>query len=95
MHFNLLQWLNNLGIRDKLFIFIAIPMVSILFFAISGVSEKYQQYNSSINTQNFLSLAYSLDDLISELQKERGISTNLINQDFIFKRRNIFSARVD
>ncbi len=93
MHFNLLQWLNNLGIRDKLFIFIAIPVVSILFFAISGVSEKYQQYNSSINTQNFLSLAYSLDDLIYELQKERGISTNLINQDSLFLKEEIYSQR--
>ncbi len=93
MHFNFLQRLNNLGIRDKLLIFIAIPMVSILFFAISGVSEKYQQYNNSINTQSFLSLAYSLDDLIYELQKERGVSTNLINQDFLYLKKEIYSQR--
>ena len=93
MRFNLLQWLNNLGIRDKLLIFIAIPIVSILFFAISGVSEKYQQYNNSINTQNFLSLAYSLDDLVYELQKERGISTNLINHDSLYLKKEIYSQR--
>ena len=93
MNFNLLQWLNNLGIREKLLIFIAIPIVSILFFAISGVSEKYQQYNNSINTQNFLSLAYSLDDLVYELQKERGISTNLINQDPFYLKKEIYSQR--
>ncbi len=93
MYFKLLQWLNNLEIREKLLIFIAIPIVSILFFAISGVSEKYQQYNNSINTQNFLSLAYSLDDLVYELQKERGISTNLINQDPFYLKKEIYSQR--
>lgn len=93
MHFNLLQWLNNLGIRDKLFILISIPILSVLFFAVSGVSEKYQQYNNSINTQNFLEAVYSLDNLIYELQIERGLSTNLIKNNPIYSQSKIRSQR--
>ncbi len=93
MNLNLRQWLNNLGIRNKLLVFIFIPIVSILFFAISGVSEKYQQYSNNVNTQNFLLLAYSLDDLVYELQKERGVSTNLIKKDPLYLAEDIYSQR--
>lgn len=93
MNFNVLQWLNNRGIRDKLLIFISIPIISILFFSVLGVSEKYQQYNNSVNTQNFLTLAYSLDDLIYELQKERGVSTNLIKNNTTLSQEKIHAQR--
>lgn len=80
-----LTWLNNRDIRDKLLIFITIPVIAVLFFSSLGISEKYQQYKNNQNTQAFLSIAIKLDNLVHELQKERGISTGLTesNSDFI------------
>ena len=89
-----LQWLNDRGIRDKLLIFISIPITSILFFSYFGISEKYQQYINSKNTQSFLSIVIKLDDLIYELQKERGISTGQIETNSTFFQKDIASQRV-
>lgn len=79
MNASLFQWLNNRGIRDKLLIYIAIPLIVILFFSLLGIFEKHQQYVNSKNTQNFLSIVIQLDELIHELQKERGISSGIQN----------------
>ncbi len=89
----ILRWLNDRGIRDKLLIFIAIPIISILFFSFYGISDKYQQYINSKNTQSFLSIVVKLDDLVHELQKERGISTGLIEANSTFFQNDIPSQR--
>ena len=73
------RWLNDRGIRDKLLIYITIPVAVIIFFSFIGVSEKYRQYVNSKNTQSFLTIVIALDNLIHELQKERGISAGIQN----------------
>lgn len=89
-----LQWLNNLGIKDKLLVFIAIPLVSIFLLSFLGITDKYQQYMDNKNTQKFLSIVSGLDGLIYELQKERGISTSLITtRKNTVSQKNIFSQR--
>lgn len=93
MNSYILRWLNDRGIRDKLLIFIAIPIISILFFSFFGISDKYQQYVNSKNTQSFLSIVVKLDDLVHELQKERGISTGLVEANSTFFQNDIPSQR--
>ncbi len=93
MSINFFRWLNNQGIQKKLLIFIIIPLLAILFFAISGISEKYQKYTNSKNIQHFFSIVIKLDDLVYELQKERGISTGLIEINAEKFKNNINSQR--
>jgi len=86
------KWLNDQGIRNKLLMFITIPIFTILLFAFYGISDQFQRYTNSKNTQHFFSLMITLDDLVHELQKERGISAGLIKtaeefQEAIFFQR--------
>ena len=86
------KWFSDQGIRGKLLMFITIPIFTILLFAFYGISDQFQRYTNSKNTQHFFSLMITLDDLVHELQKERGISAGLIKtgeefQEAIFLQR--------
>jgi len=73
-----IKWLNNQGISDKLLMFITIPVITIILFSFYVISDQYQRYTNSKNSQHFFNLVVTLDDLVHELQKERGISAGLI-----------------
>ncbi|HBV21956.1 MAG TPA: hypothetical protein DEF07_09605, partial [Nitrosomonas sp.] len=87
------RWLNNIGVRNKLILYVTVPIIAILFFAISVSVEKYQYYKNSKDTYNFLSLVIKLDNLIFEMQKERGISTGLIETGSTFFHKEINAQR--
>lgn len=70
-------WLNNIDIREKLLIFMLLPIIVTLLFAVSASTEKYRSYEKISNAYKFLSLVSHLDKLIYELQSERGVSTGL------------------
>ncbi|PTN12525.1 diguanylate cyclase domain-containing protein [Nitrosomonas aestuarii] len=93
MYRHIQRWLNNIGVRNKLILYVTIPIIAILFFAISGAAEKYQYYKNSRHTYIFLSMVIKLDNLIFEMQKERGISTGLIETGSTFFQKEINAQR--
>lgn len=70
--------LNNLKIRTKLFIFLIVPILTILYFSISGINLKYQEQISTEKSLDFIEVSLVISDLIFELQKERGLSAGFV-----------------
>ena len=68
----MLNNLNSLKIRTKLIIYLLLPVITILFFAVSGIYTKYGELQDIKSTQKFTEVSITLDDLVHELQKERG-----------------------
>ena len=84
------KWFSDQGIRGKLLMFITIPIFIFFLFAFYGISDQFQRYTNSKNTQHFFSLMITLDDLVHELQKERGISAGLIKTGEEFQEAIFF-----
>jgi signal transduction histidine kinase/CheY-like chemotaxis protein len=70
--------LKGFKIRTKLILFLVIPILTILFFAISGIYTKVQEIQDSKSSHNFTIVAFHLADLVHELQKERGLSAGFV-----------------
>lgn len=72
------NYLDNLNIRNKLIIFLIIPVLTILYFSISGIYLKFEEQQNASKSHEFISISLQLDDLIHELQKERGLSAGFV-----------------
>ena len=77
----LVDRINNLKVRNKLGLFLIIPVVTILFFSISGINLKYKELLDTRSTKNFTAVSLSLADLVHELQKERGLSAGFVGSN--------------
>ena len=66
------QALANLRVRTKLFLMMLLPIASLAFFAISGISEKAVTARQSSEIVTISTLAKHLSALVHELQRERG-----------------------
>jgi len=101
-------FLNNLKIRTKLIIYLIVPILTILFFAISGIHTKINELQDIKGTHEFTSASLILTDVVYELQKERGLSAGFIGsggKDFktdMLKQRvqtdeklNLFNQKLD
>jgi len=76
-----LKWLNNLKIRNKLIIFFIVPVLTILFFSISGTYIKFKEYQDASRADEFVSVFIQLEQVIYELQNERGLSSAYISSE--------------
>jgi len=72
---------NELNISSKLFAFLLLPLITLLFFVNITVSEKQQQLKDTQNTLNFTYIAQKLSEIAYQLQKERGLSAGTIGSD--------------
>ena len=55
-----------------------VPILTILFFSISGIYTKIQELRDIKSTHEFTSVSLMLADVVYELQKERGLSAGFI-----------------
>jgi hypothetical protein len=35
-----MQWINNLSLRNKLILMVGLPLLALIYFAVSGIAEK-------------------------------------------------------
>ncbi len=64
--------LNNIGINKKIILILILPVVSLLYFSVSGIMEKRSQYQDLDTLQQLTKLAVASSALVHETQKERG-----------------------
>ncbi len=64
--------LSNMKINKKLFIMVAIPVVVILYFAISSILQNYQLMQENNKIKDLVLLSSKLSGFVHESQKERG-----------------------
>lgn len=75
---NVFRFINNLKIRSKLALFILLPILTALFFTLSGIFNKYEELERDQHLKHFIDLTYVLSDFVFELQKERGFSAGYV-----------------
>jgi len=96
-----LKRLNKISIRNKLLLFLLIPILSLLFFIYnSHKNERQIQHKAEHVSQRLLSV-FSLSSLVTELQKERGLtegylqsSDKLQHRSQLNKQRELTSERL-
>jgi len=89
----LLDHLNNLKVRTKLTYFLFVPILTLLYFSISGIHLKYQDYTHTQRSLDFISVSLKLSDLIHELQKERGLSAGFVGSEGTLYRDILIKQR--
>lgn len=72
------KYFKNLSIRYKLSLFLIIPIFTILYFSISGINARYEEQQEGNKSLEFILISFQIDDLVHELQKERGISAGFV-----------------
>jgi len=88
-----LNILNRLKIRTKLILFLVIPILTILFFSISGIYTKVQELQVITRSHNFTTVSLHLADLVHELQKERGLSAGFVGSGGKSFREEVLKQR--
>jgi methyl-accepting chemotaxis protein len=70
----IVNFINDLRIKNKLVLMLILPMAGLLFFSIYGILDKHGQQREMSNLQNLSGLAVKMSSLVHEIQKERGIT---------------------
>ena len=77
-----------MSIKLKLFLITIIPILIIILLSFSYVLNNYENIKTSKNLLKSIHLLKSIDDLLFELQYERGLSTSFSNtKNIIFKNK--------
>ena len=75
---NVMRFFNPLGISSKLFIYLLLPIFTLLFFASITALEKRQQLQNTQNALHFTYIAQQFSAVVYQLQKERGLTAGAI-----------------
>lgn len=70
--------MNRLSIRSKLSTIVALPLLVLIAFTVVSGKENLRRYQASQEAGNLLTIAIEATDLVTELQRERGLSAGLL-----------------
>lgn len=79
------------GFSKRLTLLSLVPLLGVIYFAISGLSGKSQLLEEAEQTMKFAELAQLVSSLTHELQRERGMSSGFLGSEgdrFIVKLRD-------
>ncbi|SFL66913.1 methyl-accepting chemotaxis protein [Paenibacillus sp. 1_12] len=68
-----MQWMKNVRINTKLIFMIALPMMGLLYFSVNTIYDKVTELSEINKLQMLVTTEVSMNDLIHEFQKERGL----------------------
>ena len=73
--------LNMLKIRTKLLVFLTVPLISVLVFGGLQTNSHYQDLIYARQNKLSVGISLQLDNLIHELQKERGLTEGFVGSN--------------
>lgn len=81
--------INSLSLKVKLIILSAIPLLTVIFFATTLISQNLSKANNASMTNELMEFAVVNSELVHELQKERGLTAGYLgsNGDIVFKQK--------
>ncbi|MBU5635772.1 methyl-accepting chemotaxis protein [Geomonas sp. Red69] len=71
--------LQNLRIRTKLMLMMAVPVLGMVVFSIYNASKDYAALQGLVQTQKLTTLAVQVGELSHQIQKERGYTSGYLN----------------
>jgi len=87
------KYINNLSLRSKLILFLVIPIITILYFSGSSILLKFNEQQEGKKSLEFILISFQVDDVLHELQKERGISAGFIGSKGRLLREEMLAQR--
>uniref|UniRef100_UPI0040470EA6 methyl-accepting chemotaxis protein n=1 Tax=Aliarcobacter sp. TaxID=2321116 RepID=UPI0040470EA6 len=66
--------MNNLKLKNKILLILALPIVAILILSLNSIFDKYEKENKMSMTSSYISFSVKISDLLANLQKERELS---------------------
>ena len=76
-----MNFINNLAIKKKLLLLVSLPLVGLLFFAISQNVSIYKEISKIEKIEIAVNFAKSISELLHETQKERGMTAGFIGSE--------------
>ncbi len=76
-----MKFLNNLMIKNKLFLLVSFPLLGLLYFSGNSVYVSYSTGQNVKNANLLVNLAVKVSALVHETQKERGMTAGFIGSD--------------
>lgn len=73
--------MKNLRIRTKLYILIALPLITLLFVSGIQIKDNYKLVQEKAKLSKLMDISIAASNLVHELQKERGKSAGYINSN--------------
>ncbi|MFT5790057.1 MAG: diguanylate cyclase (GGDEF)-like protein/PAS domain S-box-containing protein [Shewanella sp.] len=77
----MLSLLSRLSLKQKLFLFASLPMFILVVFAVLHSISLFKQYQSASENALTTQVTLSVENIIFELQKERGLSAGYLSSD--------------
>ncbi len=74
----MMKQLNDLRIAYKLMLMLSIPLVGLLFFSVSEISDKWEDLGKAQAVQEMVELSEHLDTVASNFAMERGLSAGFL-----------------
>lgn len=85
--------MNRLSIRSRLSAIIALPLFVLIALAVVSGRESWSQYQAAHEAGELLTIAIEATDLVTELQRERGLSEGFLASTDIEFEGELFSQR--
>ena len=70
--------MNNLKLKNKILLILAVPIVAILILSSISIFDKFEKENKMSMTSSYISFTVKISDLLTNLQKERELSTSYL-----------------
>jgi methyl-accepting chemotaxis protein len=73
-----MKFLDNLKIKTKLGLLLALPLIGVVYFASVFLISTYSQYNKTDRLETLIILSSKASILVHETQKERGLTAGFL-----------------
>jgi len=84
---------KNLRVRTKLYLFILLPIMTMLSLGGIAINEKYAEKIDTQEVYRFSTVTFDIADLVHELQKERGLSAGFVGSEGALYREALKAQR--
>ena len=71
--------MNNLKLRNKIFLILVLPILAIFMLSSILISEKVEKVLNMDKTSSYIEFTDQISKLLANLQKERELSLSYIN----------------
>lgn len=86
--------LDQTKIKTKLYIFMTLPFIAIIFLGVSQINQHYDSFLQAKQGKQFVNIALILESLMVDLQKERGLSAFYISRPTPEFKEKIIKQRI-
>jgi len=84
---------KNLRVRTKLYLFMLLPIMTMLSLGGIAINEKYAEKIDTQEIYRFSTITFDIADLVHELQKERGLSAGFVGSEGALYREALKAQR--